>query len=98
VCFTGRTSGVDRCGRIVSRGARGAERLLSLQAGDVVRCTTVPARPGDSGGPVYTPPRPDGTVRAVGITTLIVGVQARMCFTPLNSVLGALRARLLTGP
>ncbi|MDQ3849397.1 MAG: S1 family peptidase, partial [Actinomycetota bacterium] len=62
----------------------------------VVRCTTIRARKGDSGGPVYTPPDAEGGVRAVGIVALIVGARARMCFTPLSPVLDALRARLVT--
>lgn len=96
VCFTGRTSGVDRCGRIVSASKRRAELLLSAFAGTRVRCTTITAREGDSGGPVYTAARADGTVHAVGITTLVVGAGARMCFTPLQPVLDALNARLVT--
>jgi hypothetical protein len=96
VCFTGRTSGADRCGRIVGAGRRRAERLLSAFAGTRVRCTTIRAREGDSGGPVYTAARDDGTVYAVGITTLVVGPRARMCFTPLEPVLDALNATLVT--
>jgi len=61
-----------------------------------VRCTTIGAREGDSGGPVYTAARDDGTVYAVGITTLVVGPRARMCFTPLEPVLDALNATLVT--
>lgn len=95
VCFSGRTSGVDRCGRIVSRRARSAERLLSVLAGIVVRCTTIRAAEGDSGAAVYTGPRSDGTVRAIGIAVIVVGSQARMCFTPVLPVLDALRARLV---
>ncbi len=97
VCLTGRTSGPDRCGRILA-GVRRAERALSVLAGAVVRCTSIRAREGDSGGPVYTAPRPDGSVRAVGIATLVVGPSARMCFTPLSPVLDALNARLVTAP
>jgi hypothetical protein len=96
VCYSGRTSGVDQCGRIVSSGARRAERLLSVFAGTVVRCTTITAREGDSGGPVYTAPRGDGTVYAIGITTLVVGDSARMCYTPITPVLDALHATLAT--
>jgi hypothetical protein len=95
VCFSGRTSGADRCGRIVSRRARGAERLLSVFAGIVVRCTTIRAAEGDSGAAVYTAPRADGTVRAIGIAVIVVGSRARMCFTPVSPVLDALRARLV---
>lgn len=96
VCFTGRTSGRDRCGRIAARRARPSEVLLGLQAGVLVRCTTIRAQPGDSGGPVYTFPRSDGTVRAVGIVTLIAGPQAAMCFTPVRPVLDQLRATVVT--
>lgn len=95
VCFTGRTSGADQCGRIVSSRARGGEALLSAFAGVVVRCTTIRAREGDSGGPVYTAPGHNGAVRAVGLTTLIVGDSARMCFTPLAPVLRGLSAKLV---
>ncbi|MEJ7797379.1 MAG: hypothetical protein WKF42_02685 [Solirubrobacteraceae bacterium] len=98
VCFTGRTSGVDQCGSIQGRQVRRAERLLSAFSGVVVRCTTIRAREGDSGGPVYTAPRADGTVRAVGITTLIVGHSARMCFTPLQPVLDGFDASLVSAP
>ena len=70
--------------------------LLSAFAGTRVRCTTIMAREGDSGGPVYTAARADGTVYAVGITTLVVGARARMCFTPIEPVLAALRATLVT--
>jgi hypothetical protein len=97
VCFSGRTSGIDRCGSMVGRGSRGAERLLSVFAGLVVRCTTIRAAPGDSGGPVFTAPDADGNVRAVGIVTLIVVSSRIMCFTPLSPVLDGLNARLVTG-
>ena len=96
ICFTGRTSGIDQCGSIAGRRARGAERLLSGFAGTLVRCTTIRAAEGDSGGPVFTAPLADGTVRAVGITTLIFGDAERMCFTPLSPVLDGLRAQLVT--
>jgi hypothetical protein len=98
VCFSGRTSGADQCGAIVGNGARGGERLLSIFAGLLVRCTTISAREGDSGGPVYTTPAEDGTVRAVGITTLVFGSRSRMCFTPLGPVLGTLNASVVTSP
>ncbi|HWC26030.1 MAG TPA: hypothetical protein VG474_05540 [Solirubrobacteraceae bacterium] len=86
VCYTGRTSGVDRCGVIVRSfpGTRG------------LACTTITAREGDSGGPVYTYPSARGTVRAVGITTLVFGLLQSMCFTPIEPVLDALDARLVT--
>ena len=88
VCFTGRTSGADQCGRIV-RSYPGTGGLP---------CTTITAREGDSGGPVYTPPAADGTVRAVGVTTLVFGLLQSMCFTPIAPVLDALNARLVTYP
>lgn len=85
VCYTGRTSGVDQCGRIV-RSFPGTR----------LPCTTITAREGDSGGPVYTAPAADGTVRAVGITTLVFGLLQSMCFTPLEPVLDRLNAKLVT--
>lgn len=96
ICFSGRTSGVDRCGEIAGPRARPAERLLSVLAGAVVRCTTIRASEGDSGAGVYTAPRADGTVRAVGIAVIVVGSRSRMCFTPLLPVLDALGAQLVT--
>jgi hypothetical protein len=95
VCYAGRTSGIDQCGRIRGSGARRAERVLSAFAGVVVRCTTIRAREGDSGGPVYSAPRADGSVSAIGIVTLVVGSSARMCFTPLAPVLNGLNAELV---
>jgi len=96
-CYTGRTSGVDRCGRLRDGSARPIERFLAFLGGGVVRCTTVAAAEGDSGGPVYTAPRADGTVRALGITTLVFGPRDLMCFTPIQPVLDRLGARLVTG-
>lgn len=96
VCYTGRTSGIDQCGRIFGSSGRPTERRLTRLAGTEVRCTTITAREGDSGGPVYTRARRNGTVYAIGITTLVVGLRARMCFTPIKPVLRALRGRLLT--
>ena len=96
VCYTGRTSGVDQCGVILSGGARSINRQASRIAGTRVTCTSIVAREGDSGGPVYTRPAADGTVYAVGITTLVFGLFQMMCFTPIEPVLDALNARLVT--
>jgi len=96
VCYTGRTSGVDQCGVILSGGARSINRQASQIAGTRVTCTSIIAREGDSGGPVYTRPAADGTVRAIGITTLVFGLFQTMCFTPIEPVLDALDARLVT--
>jgi hypothetical protein len=96
ICFSGRTSGVDRCGEIVGARARRFERLLSALSGTVVRCTTIHASEGDSGSAVYTAPRADGSVRAVGIAVIVTGSRERMCFTPLLPVLDALDAQLVT--
>ncbi len=98
ICFSGRTSGIDRCGSILSNAARGGERVLSFFAGTIVRCTTIRAREGDSGSAVYTAPRADGSVRAVGIAVIVVGRGARMCFTPLLPVLAAIDAKVVTAP
>jgi len=98
VCFSGRTSGIDQCGRILGSDARAGERILSARIGTSVRCTNIRAREGDSGSSVYTAPRSDGTVRAVGIAVVVIGPGARMCFTPLLPVLGVLGATLVTAP
>lgn len=97
ICFTGRTSGPDRCGRIRGSIARPLENLFALE-GLVVRCTTITAHEGDSGGPVYTAPGSDGAVRAVGTVELITGAQSKMCFTPIAPVLDRLRVKLVTVP
>jgi hypothetical protein len=86
VCFAGITSGPDQCGEIVHPypGTRG------------LSCTTITARAGDSGSPVYTEPAADGTVRAVGIANIVFGFVSSMCFVPLEPVLAALDATLVT--
>jgi hypothetical protein len=86
VCFAGRTSGTDLCGDVI-RSYPGTGGLP---------CTTITADLGDSGSPVYTPPAADGSVRAVGIATLVFGPFQSMCFTPIGPVLKALRATLVT--
>ncbi len=96
VCYTGRTSGVDQCGVILSGDARAINAQASRIANTRVVCTSIIAREGDSGGPVYTRPASNGTVRAVGITTLVFGLFQTMCFTPIEPVLDALNARLVT--
>jgi hypothetical protein len=98
VCFSGRTSGIDQCGALLSSGARQAEQILSREAGTSVRCTTIRAREGDSGSAVYTAPRADGSVRAVGIAVIVVGITQRMCFTPLLPVLAAIGGSVVTAP
>ncbi|MDP1850164.1 MAG: hypothetical protein Q8K79_20425 [Solirubrobacteraceae bacterium] len=96
VCYSGRTSGIDQCGVILSGSARRINRQASRIAGTRVTCTSIIAREGDSGGPVYTRPAANGTVRAIGITTLVFGLFQTMCFTPIEPVLDALNARLVT--
>lgn len=96
VCFSGRTSGPDQCGTLRGKTARPLEHVLDSQFRVQVRCTTITARAGDSGGPVYTAPRADGTVRAIGIVTLVSGPRQQMCFTPLAPVLRTLGATLAT--
>ncbi len=86
VCYAGITSGPDNCGTIVRAfpGVRG------------LSCTNITARQGDSGGPVYTRPAADGTVRAVGIANIVFGLVQFMCFVPIDPVLDALDAELVT--
>jgi hypothetical protein len=86
VCYAGVTSGPDNCGKIVHAypGTRG------------LSCTSITAREGDSGAPVYTYPAADGTVRAVGIANIVFGLLQSMCFVPIEPVLDALAARLVT--
>lgn len=88
VCYAGITSGPDNCGKIVRPfpGVRG------------LACTTITARSGDSGAPVYTFPAADGTVRAVGIANIVFGLLQSMCFVPIAPVLEALDATLVTAP
>jgi hypothetical protein len=86
VCFSGVTSGPDNCGKIV-RPFPGVHGLS---------CTTITARSGDSGAPVYTQPAADGTVRAVGIANIVFGLLQSMCFVPIEPVLDALNATLVT--
>jgi hypothetical protein len=96
ICFSGRTSGIDQCGRVAGPGARAFEAGILRRAGITVRCTTIRAREGDSGSAVYTAPRADGSVRAVGIAVIVVGLTAQMCFTPVQPVLAALHATVVT--
>jgi hypothetical protein len=88
VCFTGRTSGTDRCGQIVR----------SFPGTGGLPCTAIMADVGDSGAPVYTPPSADGSVRAVGVAVLVFGFLRSMCFEPIEPGLDALNATLVTAP
>ena len=88
VCFSGATSSVNQCGEVVRRYPGVGRRT----------CTSITAREGDSGSPVYTPPAADGTVRAVGIAAVVFGPFASMCFVPIGPVLKALKATLVTAP
>lgn len=86
VCYAGVTSGPDNCGKIV-RAFPGVHGLS---------CTNITARQGDSGAPVYTEAAADGTVRAVGIANIVFGLLQSMCFVPIEPVLDALDAKLVT--
>lgn len=97
-CFTGVTSGIDQCGSIAGRSGDAAEAYLRRFVGARVECTTLRARPGDSGGPVFTAPRADGTTFALGTSTLVIGERSRLCFTPIAPVLDAFDARLVVAP
>jgi hypothetical protein len=87
VCFAGRTTGADQCGKIVKRYS-----LVSKTQ----TCTDIDGHQGDSGGPVYT--ETDGaTTRAVGIVAVVVrrgltGKHRKMCYVPIESILDAFQA------
>jgi hypothetical protein len=88
VCFSGSTSSVNQCGEVVRRYPGVGRRT----------CTSITAREGDSGSPVYTAPAADGTVRAVGVASVVFGPFASMCYVPIVPVLKALDATLVTAP
>jgi hypothetical protein len=97
VCFTGRTTGSDRCGRIYTRIPR--EPRPGDHGWRRVTCARVKGTEGDSGGPVYTRPDKRGEVRAVGIVTATRAIFGRgdLCFTPIEAILIATGAELPTG-
>ncbi len=94
VCFTGRTTGEERCGKITKRKYKGGRRRLV--------CTDLDFKAGDSGGPVYTAPS-GGAVEAVGI---VKGSRANLppiahgegCYTPIETILDTFGATLPAGP
>lgn len=86
VCFAGIASGPDNCGEIVR----------SFPGTGGLPCTTITARSGDSGSPVYTEPAADGTVRAVGVANIVFGLLQSMCFVPIQPVLDALDATVVS--
>ena len=87
VCFAGRVTGADQCGKIVPR-YRGAPK------GEA--CTSIVAHQGDSGGPVYTETE-GATTRAIGIVAVIIGHiyddshHQHMCYVPIESILDDLQ-------
>ena len=89
VCFSGRTSGMQRCGRVYERILEGRRRLV---------CARVKTTGGDSGGPVYTRPR-EGAVKAVGIVmaSRIFFGRGDLCYTPIQTVLDSFGAEFPTG-
>jgi hypothetical protein len=89
VCFSGRTSGMQRCGRVYERLLEGRRRVV---------CAHVKTTGGDSGGPVYTRPR-EGAVKAVGIVmaSRVFFGRGDLCYTPIQTVLDAFGAEFPTG-
>ncbi len=87
VCFAGRTSGADQCGRIAPNS----------HADPGLICTDIRGREGDSGGPVY---EDTGSLvtRALGITTEQVGRHHVMCYTPIGAILQGFGATFPPGP
>jgi hypothetical protein len=93
VCFAGRSSGADQCGRVVGR---------EHKKGRDVTCTDIDGAKGDSGGPVYLDPGVGLQTSAAGVVTLIrrKGIlgSKKMCYTQIGPVLDALGAALPPGP
>ena len=89
VCFSGRTSGMQRCGRLYERILEGRRRVV---------CAHVKTTGGDSGGPVYTRPR-EGAVKAVGIVmaSRVFFGRGDLCYTPIQTVLDSFGAEFPTG-
>jgi hypothetical protein len=87
VCFAGRSSGADQCGRIAPNS----------HADPGLICTDIRGREGDSGGPVY---EDTGSLvtRALGITTEQVGRHHVMCYTPIGAILQGFGATFPPGP
>jgi hypothetical protein len=92
VCFSGATSGIDRCGRIDGASTWFGRRVICARGRGQL------SDHGDSGGPVYTRPVA-GRVRAVGIVTRssIGGRLRDMCYTPIQDLLEGLYAQLPMG-
>jgi hypothetical protein len=92
VCFTGITSGIDRCGRIHGRSTFPNPVAVICARG-------VRSRDGDSGGPVYTRPSRRGEVRAVGVLarSSVGGLGRDMCYTPIQTILETFGAELPIG-
>jgi hypothetical protein len=92
VCFTGHTSGGDRCGRIDGASTWFGRRVICVRARGKL------SDHGDSGGPVYTRPV-EGRVQAVGIVSRSsVGGRLRdMCYTPIQDILESFGADLPMG-
>ena len=86
VCFAGRSTGADQCGRIVKHRRRAPKREI---------CTDIEGHQGDSGGPVYTDTS-GATTRAVGIVAVISGhifsKHLKMCSVPIQPILDAFQA------
>ena len=89
MCFSGRTSGMQRCGRVYERILEGRRRVV---------CARVKTTGGDSGGPVYTRPR-EGAVKAVGIVmaSRIFFGRGDLCYAPIQTVLDSFGAEFPTG-
>ena len=87
VCFAGRTTGADQCGKIVKRYSLVSKTQL---------CTDIRATRATPAAPVYT--ETDGaTTRAVGIVADVVrrgltGRHRKMCYVPIESILDAFQA------
>jgi hypothetical protein len=96
LCFDGRTSGIGRCGTVVTAG-----QLICCDSEGrsfVFTCLDQPAQAGDSGGPVYQRVGRD-RAQAAGLLSSSVNVGGRrsMCFSTVDRIERATGTTVNTG-
>jgi len=98
VCFRGVTTGRVRCDRINGVDVTLTDVDTGVQIDHLWCVRSNPARPGDSGSPVYQPRGGAGAAHAAGVLLGNVLRDGRdgMCFSSIENVLGALGGQLVT--